>query len=434
MPLDYPHALNFVSSLQSKGWRLGLDRMQEFLRRAGLEKSLGQNVTPKYIHIAGTNGKGSTTYFVQRLLLEQGFSVGATVSPFVYDVRERIQFGRASDKSQLVSRSEFAKLVETLLPIAEALEDTEFGGPTEFEFKTAMGFLHWANSKADFVALEVGLGGRLDATNVVDPACSVITSIGLDHTAILGETHAAIAIEKAGIIKPYKPVVIGMVPQEARDAIETIAKVNAAPTWSYGREVILSPGFDGYRVTTPLGSYERLNPGLIGVNQPHNMALALAATELAGGLVDPQKVSRGVSLASAPGRMQSVRYQQTNFLLDGAHNLEAAHALVQSLPQKEPIVLLTGMLEGHAPSPFYEVFAKVCDEVHFVPIDFHRARNPTDLECECGYLFARSYTHETLESGLLSCLSSSPALILVTGSFYLVGELGRLIGAAPATD
>ncbi|MBS1714342.1 MAG: hypothetical protein JST30_08395 [Armatimonadetes bacterium] len=429
MPLSFDEAVARVSSLQNKGWRLELDRMRELVRRLDIGH------WPRFVHIAGTNGKGSVTAFVQSLLIEQGWRTGAYFSPYVFSVRERIQFTDPTDpdRNRLIPPGHFAGLVEEVWPIAESLEPTEFEGPTEFEFKTAMGFLYWSRMKADYVALEVGLGGRLDATNVIEsPASCAIVSIGLDHTHILGESHARIAIEKAGVIKEGRPVVVGDVPEEAFLAIETIAKINQAPLWRVGRDFGVSTGFDGFRVQTPGGSFERLIPGIQGSVQPHNMAVAIAAVEAAGAMREPRKVPHGCSRATAPGRMQSAVWNGQRFLLDGAHNAESSQALCESLASlpEEPgrIVLLTGMLEGHKPAGFYEPLSRIVDEVRFVPIDFHRTRSPEDLQSEAGWLFPRSFSHADVSEGLQAAMASRPDLIVVTGSFYLVGEVGRAIG------
>ncbi|MBS1722121.1 MAG: bifunctional folylpolyglutamate synthase/dihydrofolate synthase [Armatimonadetes bacterium] len=433
MPLEFSEALRLVSSLESRGWRLGLDRMQEFLRRAGLENKLGSPGGPQFVHVAGTNGKGSVTAFAQSILLEQGWRTGATYSPFVYNVRERVQFGTSANRAQqLVSPEAFAALVEQLWPVAQSMEGTELGGPTEFEFKTAMGFLCWAENKSDFVALEVGMGGRLDATNVVVPASSAIVSIALDHTEHLGNSLGSIAIEKAGIVKEGKPVVVGDLEEEPLLAVETIAKIQQAPIFRYGKDYLLARTLDGYRVETPGGSYERLIPGLIGAAQPHNMAVAIMACEAAGAIKDPRKVALAVARTALPGRMQWAQYGGKRFLLDGAHNCDAAHTLLASLRGlPEPpgrIVLLTGMLAGHSATRFYEPLATVVDEVHFVPIEFHRARKPDELDSEAGWLFKTSTAHHNLEAGLEAVLASGADVVLVTGSFYLVGDVGRAIG------
>ncbi|HEY0866603.1 MAG TPA: hypothetical protein VGE01_04465, partial [Fimbriimonas sp.] len=220
--MTYPEALAYVSGLEPRGWRLGLDRMQAFIDRAGLSQNVGRppGTDPagkpgaRFIHVAGTNGKGSVTAFLQSMLVEHGYRTGAFFSPYVVDPRERVQFGRS-----LISESDFASVVAHLKPIAESFSETEFGGITEFEFKTAVGVEYWRRKRCEWVALEVGLGGRLDATNVVHPACSAIVSIGYDHTQILGDTLEKIAFEKAGIVKPETPLVVGDVPEPARRVI-----------------------------------------------------------------------------------------------------------------------------------------------------------------------------------------------------------------------
>jgi dihydrofolate synthase / folylpolyglutamate synthase len=208
--MDYQQAQDYIASLAQRGWRLGLDRMTEFAARADLVGSLGDGDSPKFIHVAGTNGKGSVTAMLQSCLVDQGHRTGAFFSPYVVDPRERIQFGR-----EMISKEDLAAIATKLMPIGESLSETEFGGVTEFEFKTAMGFEYWKQKECDWVALEVGLGGRLDATNIITPASSAIVSISYDHVSILGETLAEIAREKAGVIKPGRPVVVGEMPDEA---------------------------------------------------------------------------------------------------------------------------------------------------------------------------------------------------------------------------
>src|SRR6185436_18334668 len=234
--MTYDEALAYIASLAPRGWRLGLDRMQAFVDKIGMQDALGAEGGPQFIHVAGTNGKGSVTAYLQSILVEAGYKTGAFFSPFVYDPRERVQFGR-----ELISKEDLAKLTEELIPIAESFSDTEFGGITEFEFKTALGFLYWKRKQCEWVALEVGLGGRLDATNVVTPKASIIVSIGLDHTNILGHTLAEIAYEKAGIIKPKVPVVVGQMPHEALEVIERAAAEREAPIWRYGKEIRYQP-------------------------------------------------------------------------------------------------------------------------------------------------------------------------------------------------
>ncbi len=421
--LSFEEAVARLGAYQSRGWRLGLDRMQEFLHRLGLDDKLGAPGGPQYFHVAGTNGKGSVCAYLQSMLHEQGFVVGATYSPFVYDVRERVQLGR-----DLIPKKDFARLTDVLLVVGETLEDTDFGGPTEFEMKTALGFLFWAEKKADWVALEVGLGGRLDATNVVDPACSVIASIGLDHTAILGDTLALIAREKAGIIKPGRPVIVGEMHSDARKVIEQVAQENNSPVWLYGRDVRWEHG----TVHTPSNQYRELTPGIKGVMQGHNLAIAIAAMEAANAIKDKSKLATGAGKASLPGRFQIIHYLGRTLVLDGAHNPQAAEHLVETLCSEgydRPLQLITGRIEGHEVKPFFDALEPVIARAYVAKIDFHRAMDPGEVIEKAGHALRSAVAFQSSREALEACIQETNEgdTILVTGSFYLVGEIGNLI-------
>jgi dihydrofolate synthase/folylpolyglutamate synthase len=437
--LTYQEALDYLSSLAPRGWRLGLDRMQEFVKRLGLTDVLGAEGGPQYIHVAGTNGKGSVTAYLQSMLIESGYVTGSFFSPYVYDPRERIQLGRT-----YIPKKVFALLTQLIRPIGESLSDTEFGGVTEFEFKTSMAFAFWKEAKCDWVALEVGLGGRLDATNVVTPRCSVIVSIGLDHTKILGETRAELAHEKAGIIKPGVPVVVGSMADDAREVIEAEARSVGAPVWLWNREIVAradtAPG--AFVVETPAGQHAGLRVGLPGAQQGHNMALAVAAMDAAGATRTLRGLTEGSRKATIPGRFQRATYKDRTFILDGAHNADAAKVLLESirnylwtrpatdLKATTKVILITGMVAGHDPADFYRELAPVVTSVHVVPIEFHRAVPPNEVAAAIDGLLPSVRIHETREQGLEAATAEAGEndLIVVTGSFYLVGEVGRLIG------
>ncbi len=421
--MTYEQALAYIASLQPRGWRLGLDRMNEFVTRASLTDFVGSDRGPQFIHVAGTNGKGSTTAFIQSILVESGYKTGAFFSPFVVDPRERIQLGR-----DFISKDDLAELTDYLIPIAEQFTETEFGGITEFEFKTALGFEYWRIKGCEWVALEVGLGGRLDATNVVTPKASVIVSIGLDHVAILGDTHAKIAHEKAGVIKPGVPLIVGELPDEAEQVIVREANELGAPIWRWGREIVWRE--DERAVVTPLGIRRDLIPGLVGAAQQHNMALAIAAVDAAGAFRSEHSDQAGVARASLPGRFHRVKYKDRTIVLDGAHNSESATVLVKSLqtayPAKE-FVLVTNMLAGHEPAEFYGKLRGLVKAAIVVPVDFHRATHPTDMAETLIPIFADVRTAESPSQGLDEAVKQTLAgdIILVTGTFYLVGELLR---------
>jgi dihydrofolate synthase/folylpolyglutamate synthase len=422
--LTYEQAQAYIASLAPRGWRLGLDRMQAFADRIGLQDALGAPGGPQFIHVAGTNGKGSVTAYLQSILVEAGYRTGAFFSPFVFDPRERVQLGR-----EMISRDDLAALTEELQPVAESFSDTAFGGITEFEFKTALGFLYWKRKQCEWVALEVGLGGRLDATNVVTPKASVIVSIGLDHTSILGNTLEEIAYEKAGVIKPGVPVVVGKMPGEAMHVIERVAEEQGSPVWAYGREVHWYPCNE---VHTPAGVHENLQPGIPGEMQAHNLALAVAAIDAVGLRPDKRALESGAQFAFAPGRFQTIEYRERRFLLDGAHNPDAADVLVAGLRdvlRDQQVVLITNMVAGHEPQSFYREIAALVRSAHVVPIDFHRAL-PVQDTAQALKTMAPTQAHSSIAEGIDAAVkeTADDDVILVTGSFYLVGEVGRALG------
>jgi len=426
--LSYDEALAYIASLAPRGWRLGLDRMQAFIDLIGLTSFVAGEDKTRFLHVTGTNGKGSVTAYLQSILHQSGLATGGFFSPYVYDIRERVQFNK-----HLISQKSLARLTSSLMPLAESFTGSPLGAITEFEFKSALGFQYWKEKECDWVAVEVGLGGRLDSTNVLVPASSVIVSIGLDHTNILGGTYTEIAHEKAGIIKPGRPVVVGHMVDEALSEIEREAHEKGSPCWVFGKDVLLEPLVGlRYRVCTPARTHEGLKPGLYGRMQPHNMALAVAAIDAAGLSVSLDVLTAGVKHVSLPGRFEHRVYQGRDFILDGAHNAEAAQVLALSLQDKYPgrrVVLITGMVAGHEPSRFYEPLASAVSSVHVVPIQFHRALPPADVAAGLSGLVPKVAVHSTLAEGLAAACEDASAddLVVVAGSFYLLGEIVRLM-------
>lgn len=424
--MTYQESLDYIASLAPRGWRLGLDRMTEFARRADIRTD---GVTPKYIHVAGTNGKGSVTAYLQSLLVAHGYRTGAFFSPYVYDPRERIQFGH-----EMISEEDFARITTELKPIAESFSDTEFGGITEFEFKTAVGFRYFQEMSCQYVALEVGLGGRLDATNIVQTASGIIVSIGLDHVAILGHTLQEIAHEKAGIMKG-QPVAVGELPKEAAKEVDEQGGRVGSILSTIGRNFWIKDidwdGEKGCAIVTPLEEYAWIEPGIKGVKQLHNAALAIRGMELAThGRLDPDLVRIAIEETRAPGRFE-VRAGTPNWILDGAHNAEAAAVLRDSLHQEFPdrkFTLITNMVGGHEPEPFYRQFEGLLERIIVAPIDFHRATLVTEMVAKLRSIFP--------ELGVMGTDSAIRAIelartqardVLVTGSYYLVGDIGRTL-------
>ncbi|MCX7994029.1 MAG: bifunctional folylpolyglutamate synthase/dihydrofolate synthase [Fimbriimonadales bacterium] len=442
--MDFTAAVRYVESLSIQGWRLGNARFEAFLERLG-----NPHLTIPYVHITGTNGKGSTTTLVSSILRAAGYRVGTYISPHVFDIRERILL-----EGELIPKEMFAAGVSIMRPLIEQLNDTEYGRITEFEIKTALAFWAFAQAQVDIAVLEVGLGGRMDATNVITPEVSVIVSIGLDHTDRLGPTHRDIAYEKAGIIKPGRPVVSGAAHPDAITMIEQVAAVQSAPLYRVQRSTD-SPFYDEHLGTdgflyTPLpsptdsavrvrqGEWElALQPYLIGDYQRHNTACAVAAAVLLrerGYTIPDAAIERGVQQARLPGRLQVVA-ESPRMVLDGAHNPDAAAVLAKALPRLfkyRRLILVFGMLTPHEPLDTLKHLLPLTDVAIFTGLSNPRAHTAETLQRSAQQwlethprrtplvLFTAANPHQAFEQAL--ALADVDDLILVTGSFYLVGE------------
>ncbi|MEM4409239.1 MAG: folylpolyglutamate synthase/dihydrofolate synthase family protein [Candidatus Caldarchaeum sp.] len=418
--VTYQEALDYIGNLQRRGWRLGLDRMEEFLRLLECP-----HYRVKALHVAGTNGKGSVTAMLQSILKEAGYKVGGFFSPYVFDFRERIQLN-----CEYISESDVARLTAQLMPISEKMDGSPLEGPTEFEFKTAMGFLYWAEKNCDYVVLEVGLGGRLDATNVVNPLVSVITQIALDHQNILGNTVREIAREKAGIIKEGKPCVCVAEDPDAQMVVQTIAKEKDSELWLYGREIKVSRSEDGWDVETPCALRRGLRVGLRGDFQALNLAAAVSALDMGEIPVEEDALRKGLLRVSLPGRFQVVS-DQPLVVLDGAHNPSAMEALCRALraefPQHAFRVVFSGST-GHDTVGTLKPLRTFALRLYLCSMQNERALSLKELkefaekagfeDEDCKALGSPT---DAFRSAIEECKENEG--VLVTGSFYLLKEV-----------
>ena len=420
----YDEALAYLDGRLRLGVKLGNDRFLELMRRLGSPQD-----RLRVVHIAGTKGKGSTSAMAASILAAAGYKVGVYLSPYVYDVRERIQVGGA-----MISRADFARWVTEIAPYVAALEDTEFGATTEFELKTAVGFCYFAEMAVDYAVLEVGLGGRLDATNVVNnPLVTAITNIGLDHTELLGETLGEIAGEKAGIVKPGVPCVTGVPPGgEAWSVIRRICAENAAPL-----SLITPPSWTegGLMLTTPRRTLSGVTLGLRGAFQELNAAAALAAldaiTDPKGPVISDEAARKGLESAWVPGRLEQVLTRPT-VVLDVAHNEIAASALASALKtqhgaDQRKLILVVGLSRTHSPEPFLAPLRDLNPVRLFATQPAFRPRPASEVADAAQHLgFSGVETIETSVADAVraALLGAGPDdLICVTGSFYTVGDL-----------
>lgn len=439
--MDFQSAVRYIESLSIQGWRLGNARFEALLEQIG-----SPHLLYPCVHITGTNGKGSTTVMMSAILRAAGYRVGTYTSPHVFDIRERVVID-----GEPISREAFTEGVAYLRPVIERLADTEHGLTTEFEIKTALAFWAFAQAQVDIAVLEVGVGGRMDATNVITPEASVIVSIGLDHQDRLGPTHRDIAYEKAGIIKSGRPVVSGAAHPDAIEMIAQVAATKGAPLYRVVRaEPADAPAPSDAFVYTPLpsptdsavrvrrGDWElALQPALIGDYQRHNAACAAAAAvtllRTRGYAIPDAAIEQGIREARLPGRLQVVA-ESPRVVLDGAHNPDAAAVLARAVPRLfkyQRLILVLGMLTPHEPADTLRHLLPLADSAVFTPIDNPRTHAAETLLQSAQEWIASKPTRaprtlliaanpqDAFQRAL--SLAEPDDLVLITGSFYLVG-------------
>jgi dihydrofolate synthase/folylpolyglutamate synthase len=416
-------ALEFISRFRINKNRGSLDRMYELISRTGLSEALGTGAMPRYFHITGTNGKGSVTAYVESLLKVADRKTGAYYSPYVFQVNERIQVGGSPISDDL-----FIQLVEKLYPVAQGMSETPFGAPNEFEFKTLMAFDAWQACGCTDVALEVGIGGRLDSTNVVQPVSCAIVSVGLDHRALLGPTLAHIAREKAGIIKPGIPVVVGSLPKAAMEVVQSVAAEKNSTLWQLGKELKLEQAAGGWSIATPNAGYSGIETGIHGVHQPANAAVAIGMVEAAGVELENVMVQEAIRQTRLPGRFQILDIDAKTVVLDGAHNEPAARALRLSLNQMFPgreVLAVVAMLKGHEPARFFKGLGAPLHKVFTTQVDFERSETASNLAVAASRVCGEVTVETCAKAAFARALDqlADDQVLVLTGSFYLLGDL-----------
>jgi dihydrofolate synthase/folylpolyglutamate synthase len=403
-----------------------LRRMDELLARLG-----NPHLVAPAVHIAGTKGKGSTAAMVASALMAAGYRTGLYTSPHLIDLRERVRVD-----GRLISRHDLVRLVECLQPEVEAVNArATYGRLTTFELLTVLGFLYFAEQKAEFQVVEVGLGGRLDATNVLRPEVTAITTLGLDHTEMLGNTLAQIAGDKAGIIKTGIPVVSACQEPEALAVLARFAREKNAQLVLAGRDIIVRPlkmGVDGQRLAVDgrLGGYAISLP-LLGQYQQENATVAVGLLEVLaerGFLVSAESIERGLGQVRWPGRFQVIR-RRPLVIADGAHNPAAAAELKKAIlgypgAAAHPRVLVVGTSADKDYTGVAALLGPLFDEVVVA-----KARHPRALDtgtlaaafqpCAPGIEQAGSVP-AALERAVE--LAGPRGFVCATGSLFLVGE------------
>ncbi len=400
--MNYNNALEYIHSLLRFGSAPGLERISALLSRLGNPQD-----DLKFIHVAGTNGKGSVCTMTSEVLRAAGYKTGLYISPYVTCFRERIQVD-----GEYISESDLARL-------ATLVRETEIE-VTEFEFITAIAFLYYKEKGCDVVVLETGLGGRLDATNVIKtPIACVITGIGLDHTAVLGDTLKVIAGEKCGIIKDNVPVFTTYnQPAEAMAVIKAHQNVTVT---DFAQLSSAKSGLFGNRFVYKGVNYET---GLIGVHQTENAMLVIDIVNGCGLNVSNDAIKKGLSSAHFAGRLELISKNPV-VLIDGAHNPHGATALVRELKNHKNVTMIMGMMTDKACEEVVSMLAPLCKKIITVTVaDNIRAITADELKNiasrYCSNVFAaRNYT-EALE------LTRGEDTVFIVGSLYLASSMRSL--------
>lgn len=424
--MTYPESIEFLYGLRLFGLKLGLETTRQLAALAGNPQE-----RLRFIHIAGTNGKGSVAAMLESVYRASGLRVGLYTSPHLISFRERIQVNR-----HLIDETDVVRLVEEMRERSSAgvapapdkrKKDRRDACATFFEFVTVLALRYFAEQRCDLVIWETGLGGRLDATNIVTPLASVITNIEPDHQRWLGHDLKSIATEKAGIIKPGVPIVTATSKPEALAAVENIAVAQQSPLTLVTAPHASQPPLDELKLPLP-GWHQRMNAATV-------LATVQALQEELP--VSGEAIQSGLEHVQWPGRMQLLELNhERRILLDGAHNVAGAtslRALLETDYAHTPMALILGILEDKDWELMCEQLAPVADHILCVPIKSDRATDPQKLAETC------RRTNKTIPvkvagsiKAALDELCAEP-FVVVAGSLYLVGEALEALGSGPRT-
>jgi dihydrofolate synthase/folylpolyglutamate synthase len=414
--VTYSDVIRFLYSLRWFGAKFGLENTFKLAELAGNPQE-----RLRFIHVAGTNGKGSTCAMLESIYRAAGLRVGLFTSPHLVAFGERIQINR-----ELISQSEIVQLVAEMQELLRRgwSPGASEAHPTFFEVVTVMALRHFAIRGCDLVVWETGLGGRLDATNIVTPLASIITNIQYDHQKWLGETLASIAAEKAGIIKPGVPAITAADAPEAFEVIAKTAVAREAPLTTVSRDALREPPLDSIELP------------LLGHHQRMNAAVALAAVRvlLPKLPVTETAVRAGLGKLYWPGRLQLItRATGQQVLLDGAHNIGGAETLATALKQYFPAAkpaLILGILRDKDWPAMCELLAPLARHILLVPVHSERTAEPHGLAEVCRRANPEALIRECLSFSDALADTASDKFVTIAGSLYLIGEAMETLGLA----
>ncbi len=425
--MNYDEAIQYIHNTLKFGSKLGLHNMSVLLNLMGNPQD-----KLKYVHVAGTNGKGSTVAFISSILMEAGYRTGVYVSPFIQRFTERIRVGNDE-----ISHEELAEITTFVKVSVDKMLEMGENHPTEFEIVTAVAFEYYYRKNCDIVVLEVGLGGRFDSTNIINtPELAVITTISYDHTDILGKTLPEIAYEKAGIIKQGGDVILYEQSTEVEQVFEKACTERSANLY----KTLLSDielneySIDGQSFS--LGMLKELKIRLLGKHQIYNAAVAVKAAELLknrGYNIPEDALRKGLLKAKWPGRFEVI-FRNPVVIIDGAHNLEGATVLKNALGEYfagRPITYIMGVLSDKDYLSMMNVVLPGCKRLYTVTPDSPRALSAVELAKAAEGYCKNVHISDTIEEAVRTCIhSASPEeIICAFGSLYYIGIVRDILGS-----
>ena len=415
--MNINEVLDYIHSVCWKGMMPGLSRVTELLEKMGNpQKNL------KFVHIAGTNGKGSTAAMTASILRKAGYCTGLYTSPFIYQFGERMQVN-----GQLIPDDELIEITEYVKPLADTMAET----PTEFELITCIAFEFFKRRGCDIVVLEVGLGGLLDATNVIDtPEVAVITNIGLDHTDILGNTLEEIAFNKAGIIKENGHAVIYRGTPGVEAVFENTCKERNTQLKKANFDGLNLKAHDLFEQVFDCGEYKDIHLPLLGDHQLHNAAVVLAIAETLqeiGWKITKEHIFDGIRDVSWPGRFDIV-CRDPLFIIDGGHNPQCLEALVKNIQDylaDRRVIALTGVLADKDYGDMYKPVMPYIEQFVCVTPPNPRRLIATELAEHLQNAGAKAVACETIPEGVKKAmeLAGNDGVVLCFGSLYTIGDI-----------
>lgn len=427
--MNYKEAMDYIKKVGNFGSNYGLERTERILEILG-----NPHKDIKCIHIAGTNGKGSTTSIISSILIEEGFKVGMYTSPFLEEFEERIQINREN-----IKKDDLAYHIENIKLAVDQVIKEGYSHPTEFEIITCLMFEYFKKNNVDYAVVEVGLGGRLDSTNVIDPIVTVITSIGLDHTNILGGTIEEIAREKGGIIKGNRPLILYPQEELALSELENIAKRKNAPIYkvheSDGKLIEIVKSDDFYQKIEVKGINEvyNLNLKLLGEHQILNCAVAVKAVEILFNIegLKLKNINKGVEDAKWIGRLE-VLNKNPLIVIDGAHNIQGIKMLKKNVIKYfnyNNIYLLIGILSDKQVDDMINEIVPLSKSIIALTPHSDRAELASELKNHIEKINKNVISLDSYEEAVSKILkhAKNDDLILITGSLYMIGDMRKII-------